>query len=122
MRVVHCIIFTRKDFRKIFDKFFNKTGKAVVNGRVCWYKDGKLHRIDGPAYIDGLGTKHWYINGELHREDGPAVEHYNGVKEWCMNGYLHRTDGPAVEYPNGDKEWFVNGEKYSEKEFNYIFG
>lgn len=32
------------------------------------------------------GTKYWYRNGKLHREDGPAVEYANGNKEWYRNG------------------------------------
>jgi len=49
------------------------------------------HRIDGPAVetfkgrsgkkIEG-GT--WYRNGKLHRLDGPAVD-YPGQKEWWIN-------------------------------------
>jgi hypothetical protein len=46
------------------------------------------------------GTKHWYKEGKLHREDGPAVEWIIGYKEWWVEGLRHRTDGPAIEYPN----------------------
>ncbi|HNC55219.1 MAG TPA: hypothetical protein PLP33_07235 [Leptospiraceae bacterium] len=53
------------------------------------------------------GNKHWYKEGRLHREDGPAVEWIIGYKEWWVEGLRHRTDGPAVEYPNGDKFWYV---------------
>ena len=31
-------------------------------------KDGKYHRIDGPAVEYTNGDKKWYINGKLHRE------------------------------------------------------
>ena len=32
------------------------------------------------------GTKKWYRNGKLHREDGPAIERADGSKEWLRNG------------------------------------
>jgi hypothetical protein len=57
------------------------------------------------------GTKEWFKEGKLHREDGPAIEHENGLKEWWVEDILHRTDGPAVEYPNGSKEWWIEGKQ-----------
>ena len=45
---------------------------------------GKLHRIDGPAYIEyfynGSGNvryEGWFIDGEKHRTDGPACIKYD---------------------------------------------
>ena len=32
------------------------------------------------------GDKFWYKNGQLHREDGPALEYASGGKYWCLNG------------------------------------
>jgi len=32
------------------------------------------------------GIKSWYKNGELHRTDGPACEYANGNKEFWLNG------------------------------------
>jgi hypothetical protein len=58
--------------------------------------------------IDRFGNKRWYKNGKLHREDGPAVEYANGTKVWCLNGKLHREDGPAFESADGSKKWFLN--------------
>jgi hypothetical protein len=78
-----------------------------------WYKNGKLHREDGPA-IEWLDdTKEWYKNGLLHREDGPAIEWSNGIKFWFKNGKRHRDDGPAIEYPSGEKEYWLNGKAIS---------
>ena len=115
-----------------------KNGMSVnENGTKSWYKDGKLHREDGPAveyadgskewYIDGLlhredgpaiekanGDKMWYIHGVLHREDGPARERANGYKEWCIHGKKHRVDGPAIEGADGSKGWWVNGKRHRE--------
>jgi len=56
--------------------------------------------------------------GKLHRIDGPAV--INGDRlEWWADGKLHRTDGPAVI--DGDRlEWWVDGKEYTEAEFNEL--
>jgi hypothetical protein len=85
-----------------------------LNGSKQWYKNGKRHREDGPAYIGADGTKAWYKNGKLHRVDGPAIEFPNGTKQWCLNDNLHREDGPAIEYANGAKDWYLNGKLHRE--------
>jgi hypothetical protein len=36
--------------------------------------------------IDSNGDKSWWKDGVLHREDGPAVEWVNGHKSWWVNG------------------------------------
>ena len=35
------------------------------------------------------GTKRWYKEGNLHREDGPAIEYSFGTKEWWLEGKLY---------------------------------
>ncbi|MEY3411512.1 MAG: Celeribacter phage [Bacteroidota bacterium] len=98
--------------------FITYTVNVYANGRKEWYKDGKLHRSDGPAVEWTNGDKKWYINDKLHRSDGPAVEWINGDKAWYINGKLHRTDGPAIEYSDGHKEWYKDGNQLSEEKFN----
>jgi hypothetical protein len=82
-----------------------------------WYRNGKLHREDGPAIEWANGRKEWYLDGKCHREDGPAVEWANGDKQWYRNGKCHREDGPAVEWKNGTKEWYLNDKELTEAEF-----
>ena len=55
------------------------------------------------------GTKEWWRDGKLHREDGPAIIWGDSSEEWRFNGELHRTDGPAVIWSNGNQEWYING-------------
>lgn len=93
----------------------------VINGKVTdsfgtirWYKDGELHRDDGPAVDRYDGVKIWYINGKPHREDGPAVEYSDGRKDWFLNGVRHREGGPAIEFATGSKEWYHCGELHRE--------
>lgn len=59
--------------------------------------------------IDSAGTKRWFKDGLLHREDGPAVEWFNVDKWWYIDGKLHREDGPAIEYYSGYILWYING-------------
>ena len=44
-------------------------------------EQGQLHRLDGPAQMDGEGNNSWYLNGKLHRLDAPACEWADGDKE-----------------------------------------
>ena len=64
------------------------------------------------------GARWWYKNGLLHRTDGPAIELANGARFWYQNGLIHRTDGPAIEYSNGEREWWIEDKSLTEEEFN----
>jgi hypothetical protein len=68
--------------------------------------------------IDDWGNKRWYKNGKRHRDDGPAFEGASGDKEWYQNGKRHRDDGPAIEWPDGCKEYWINGVKQDEENYN----
>jgi hypothetical protein len=101
------------------------TGIAeYLDGSKQWFKDGKLHRINGPAALDKGGTIFWYQNGKRHRINGPAVEWASESKSWYQNGKLHRTDGPAYEHYDGSVEYYINDEQtYKEavEVFNVLF-
>ena len=87
------------------------------NGDKFWRnKEGKRHRIDGPAAEYSDGSQEWYKNGKRHRIDGPAIEWKDGSQEWYKNGKRHRIDGPAIEHRDGDKSWFYNNIKFPTKE------
>ena len=88
-----------------------KNGRYVEYGNVCWYKDDRLHREDGPAFESPNGYKAWHANGEYHRLDGPAVEGADGSKAWWVNGKRHRLDGPAIEWSDGTRKWWVDGQE-----------
>ena len=110
-------IWTYSEFSKLSDK--EKTGKFVFeDGDKRWFKEGKHHRLDGPALEFADGEKRWFKDGELHRLDGPAFEYSNGTKFWYKDGELHRLDGPAKEFADGYKVWYIEGEEYTEAEFN----
>ena len=60
--------------------------------------------------IEPSGNKYWYKDGILHRENGPAIVLDTGYKAWLINGLRHREDGPAIEYASGNMSWYLNGE------------
>lgn len=91
-------------------KLHREDGPAVerADGTKEWYFNGRRHREDGPAFVNTSGYAAWYFHGKCHREDGPAVEYPGGAKSWYRHGFLHREDGPAIEYKNGTKLWYYN--------------
>ena len=99
-------------------------GSQMRNGMIkdsdgdrVWYRNGQLHRDNGPAIEREDGTREWYQNDLLHREGGPAYEREDGTRAWYLNGKLHRGDGPAIEYADGDRSWWLNDIKYTEEEY-----
>lgn len=66
-----------------------RNGLCLIAGNLTWYKDGIIHREDGPAIIYTSGRKEWLQNGFLHREGGPAIESESGSKFWILNGKYH---------------------------------
>ena len=64
------------------------------------------------------GDKFWYKDGKLHKEDGPAIDCIDGLRKWWIEGKLHREDGPACEWTNGYKEWYLENEEYFEINLN----
>lgn len=66
----------------------------------------RINRFTGIAIEDGV--KRWYRNGHLHRDDGPAYASQTECR-WFNRGLLHRIDGPAVERSNGESSWYIHG-------------
>jgi hypothetical protein len=99
-------------------KFHRLDGPAIeyTGGTKEWWQNGKLHRLDGPAIEYGNGAEEWWREGSLHRLDGPAYILPNGHMEWYRKKQLHRKDGPAIIYADGSKSWYLNGVCYETKE------
>jgi len=52
-------------FRREEERY--KEGSGIVraaDGRKEWWKDGVLHREDGPAVVWADGTQEWWVNGK----------------------------------------------------------
>lgn len=102
--------------------FFNRHGQmhrvggpalVLSNGIKKWYRNGVLHREDGPAAIDRT-SKEWWFQGKLHRVGDPAVVRL-GHKEWWENGVRHRGgDFPAIMSKEEGEQWWVNGKRHRE--------
>lgn len=73
-------------------------------------------KLKNGLYIHSSGDKVWYKNGVLHREDGPAIEFPDGGKQWRIDGNLHREDGPAIEGTGGYKAWYLHDVELTEEE------
>jgi hypothetical protein len=60
------------------------------------------------------GDKYWYRNGELHREDGPAIEWADGDKYWFLNGKLYsESEFLSLTKPScNGKVVEIDGKKY----------
>ena len=59
--------------------------------------------------------KSWFRNGRLHREDGPAIEYTDGRKEWYLYGKMltQRQHAIAVNGLSLDgKEIVIDGITY----------
>lgn len=91
--------------------------------------DGKLHRTDGPAWIQNVRNKriarHWYQNGKKHRENGPCYEIIDCetgeilVQAWFENGVPHRADGPQEVRDGKAVVWAFQGKIFKNKQEFY---
>jgi len=77
----------------------------------AWYKEGKLHRVDGPALHDRY-CRVWCEDGELHCRTGPAwIRNSQGNQEsaiYYIHNKMHRVDGPAC-VNDGHLYWLFCG-------------
>lgn len=51
-----------------------------INGDKHWYRNGKPHRIDGPATTYASGDEHWYLNGYFYENKYQYTEALNELK------------------------------------------
>lgn len=70
---------------------YHEDGSVTYHdGMRVWYRDGIIHRDDGPALTTRFGKKFWYRDGSYHRDDGPAItDDRNGAKYWYRDGKLY---------------------------------
>ena len=62
------------------------TDEIIIDpaGKISCWRNGLLHRDDGPAIVCPNGRKEWYENGKRHREDGPAL--VSGTRRSWLRG------------------------------------
>jgi len=96
------------------EKYDDKTWMVIdlFNKAVYWTLDpnsvisknistNKLHRTNGPAYMDNIGFKSWWVNGKRHREDGPAIE----------------SERSLISFGDAKYAYFVHNVEMREKEY-----
>lgn len=86
--------------------------KTYKDGTVIWLRQGRIKHRNGdkPACEYHDGARQWFKNGSLHRENGPACTYPDGATEWWLEGKKHRDlPDPACEYADGVKEYWVLG-------------
>jgi len=47
---------------------------------------GKRHSYNDKPAVEWIGGRSWYKEGKLHRENGPASEWNDGEKHWYYEG------------------------------------
>lgn len=79
------------------------TGIVVdtTNEIVVFFKDGRQHRDDGPAFLN-------LIQDDVNTYDRLA---------YVVNGKLHRLDGPAIVSKNSE-QYYIEGEYYTKEDFD----
>ena len=89
--------------------------KVKVDGNKLYLNDeGKLHRLDGPAFEYSDGSKLWYINGICHQNIDPSYEYLDGTKQWFFKGQSHRIGG---SFNSAGEYWYIHGKKYTKRKY-----
>jgi len=76
--------------------------------------EGKLHRLDGPAFECLNGSKCWYVNGNRHRNIDPANEWSDREKRWRFKGEYHRIGGSCH---SSRKWWYIDNKEYTKEDY-----
>jgi len=120
---------TNKELLIGYNEFGHSKKTIMKSANYYRNKNGKLHRLDGPAVIynndeDWDIWKEYYINGKLGRiGGGPAItkaDYDTEINEYYENDKLHRLDGPAhTEHWNGGRHssYWIDGIEYSVDEY-----
>lgn len=119
-----CFIVWRNKYGDIHaDGFpaFEPQAKAVYDTRDVWYKNGKIHRYDGPAYTRA-GQDVYVFNGEeitkevweIARSEGIVCDRRYADSDLCwtrlLDGAVHATKWPAIiSFDGKHQKWMQNG-------------
>jgi len=83
-------------------------------------KDWTYEGLEYKKYPDGL--EEWRKDGKRHRLDGPAYKVPSGREEWYKDGKLHRLDGPAKKYPfDGSVVYYIEGVHINKEDFDHAW-
>ena len=74
-------------------KMISRKAYEISTKNEIWLTDDMIiHREDGPAYINSMGSKMWVWHGDLHREDGPASIYPDGSVSYWYKGNCYPFD------------------------------
>lgn len=90
---------------------FSDTGTVMM---ICWYKDGQLHREDGPAK-ESIAYVHTFKPKENVR-----IGEYSISTPYPTDDYSKSQDMEIVLERTNKKEWFINGKLLSKKEIEIL--
>lgn len=71
----------------------------------------------GFCFVASMDEERYYKNGVLHRTDGPAVRYIWGEEYWYFEGKRHRLDGPSQTSRRGEKTYHIHGECLKETDY-----
>jgi hypothetical protein len=68
-----------------------------IGHRVVWTKYGRFHRDKGPAeFFCSTGYQVYYKEGKIHRLNGPAAIMPNRYQAWGEEGYIIKQEGSFI--------------------------
>ena len=101
--------------------------KNKIHKTRTWKDLDNIYSINIEEVIDSYYLQEYKKNGKLHRLEGPAyIEKFDGgyksILKWYINGKLHRLEGPALIINDYDtfemKEiFYIKGKCYEKEEF-----
>jgi uncharacterized protein len=110
--------------------------KKFTQTEMYYDKNGKMHRLDGPAYSgyrshQKLAREEWLIHGKHHSKEHPSLILYYpkgtpNMEAWDWFGKGHRLDGPAVTYYNPDGTvsktvWLKDGQTHRDEDLPAVY-
>jgi len=72
----------------------------------------KTSKVENDGYFDRLASVTNPDTGKLDNRNGPAVVEGDGTRKWYRAGLLHNSHAPAVIKANGKIKYYYMGEKY----------
>ena len=86
--------------------------RTLTPGRIFDFMKGFGHNVRIERCSPTCSRIVWFRDGKIHKLNGPAVEHTDNSRYWYQNGLLHRDDGPAIIGADGYINWYRHGEQY----------
>jgi len=90
---------------KISDKYIGIV--EWEDGDIGWYKNGYVHREDGPAYIEANGIEEWYLQG--------VYIWHSKIEKFDLKNYIVLSKEQHPEYPTVQVWKYIDGNRIREQ-------